>query len=370
MYTQKVIRHRTVTAVKENEYIILGSDSDSPTNSSTGWHLDKLSLPPVDRKSGFTGNNVDIYVLDSGINYEHDVFNGRAHYPGCDPMDKEENTHQAGRDCEGHGTHVAGLAGGKGTGPATGATLFSVRVLDCNLIATETTVMDGLMCVVNHRKLRNGTRAIINLSLARTGTTEGINKALQAAIDNDIIITASAGNGKDQFSSVDYSACSVYPAAYPGVINVGATDMHNNALMGEFDDTTQFTNMGKCVDIFAPGYKILSSDICPASITSCYNRACRTIRTGTSQSSGIVAGAVALLLQKCPKLTHTEIKNMLRHLLSVPEVDFLKKALTFLSSIPSLQHVIRVVIKTRHSLLNLRDLASVNCSIYHGQPLL
>ena len=66
------------------------------------------------------------------------------------------------------------------------------------------------------------------------------NDALQLALDNDIIITVAAGNGMDSpldpFRSINYDSCKVYPAAYPGVITVGATDMHDNALMGEYDN--------------------------------------------------------------------------------------------------------------------------------------
>ena len=98
-------------------------------------------------------------------------------------------------------------------------------------------------------------------------TTKAINGALQLALDNDIIITVATGNGKDSphdlYRSINYDSCKVYPAGYPGVINIGATDMHDNALMGEFDNETIIANMGKCGDVFAPGYKILCSDICP-----------------------------------------------------------------------------------------------------------
>lgn len=361
--------------MKENEYIIIGSDSDSSFHARKGWHLDRLDQTslPLDKKPfnvNFSGRNVDVYVLDSGINYEHDVFNGRARYPGCDLVDKENNENQAGRDCEGHGTHVAGLIGGKGTGVASGVTLFSIRILNCNRIATETTLVEGLMCAVNHRKSRNGTRAIISLAIAGKQTTLSINKALQLALDNDIIVVASAGNG-EQFKSVHYNACRAYPAAYPGVVNVGATDMYDNALMGKFDNRTLFTNMGKCLDVFAPGYGILSSDICPPGSSSCYNRACRSFRSGTSQSSGIVAGAVALLLEKCPKLTYTEVKNMLRNVLSVDAVNFFKKAIKFLTTDPLLYYddVINTIGPTTKQLLHL-NLANVNCTMYHGKPLL
>jgi len=82
--------------------------------------------------------------------------------------------------------------------------------------------------------------------------------------------------------------------------------------MGKFDGKTYITNMDSYLDVFAPGYEILSSDMC-SSTTSCYNRVCRSFRSGTSQSSVIVTGAVALLLEKCPKLTYTEIKNIMNH---------------------------------------------------------
>lgn len=312
----------------------------------------------------FSGSNVDVYVLDSGINYEHIAFNGRAHYPGCDPVDKTKNEKWMGRDCEGHGTHVAGLIGGKCTGVATGVTLFSVRILDCGLTTTEETLIDGLMCVIEHRKSRNGTRAIINLAIAGKQTTPGVTEALQLALNNSIIIVSSSGNGRYKFRSVNYDSCKVYPAGHKGVVNVGATDIDDNALMGEFDNRTYFTNMGKCLDVFAPGYSILSSDVCPPGLSSCYNRSCTNFRSGTSQSSAIVAGAVALLLEKCPKITYTEVKNMLRHTLSVRRVKFFKKALTFLSMHPLLYFdVVKTLGDTKDSLLHL-DLARVNCSMY------
>jgi len=124
--------------------------------------------------------------------------------------------------------------------------------------------------------------------------------------------------------------------------------------------------MGSCLDVFAPGYEILSSDMCSSTTSSCYNRVCRSFRSGTSQSSAIVTGAVALLLEKCPKLTYTETKNMLRHSLSVKKVKLhSKKAIRFLNANPD---VIKTVGQTQNSLLNL-NLTNVNCTVYHGNPL-
>ena len=68
-----------------------------------------------------------------GINYNHTEFdNNRAKYSGIDVIDTLYNQNQKGRDCQGHGTHVAGLAGGRTCGVAKKATLYSVRVLECH----------------------------------------------------------------------------------------------------------------------------------------------------------------------------------------------------------------------------------------------
>ena len=96
-------------------------------------HLNRVDQQtlPLDHKytaSQYTGKSVNVYVLDTGIHYNHSVFNGRAHYPGCDPIDKLEHKAREGEDCNGHGTHVAGLVGGNGTGLATSVTLFTVTI--------------------------------------------------------------------------------------------------------------------------------------------------------------------------------------------------------------------------------------------------
>ena len=381
--------------IKENEYINIGSEnktssqhvtnSENMTDSSSPWlmspwHLDKIGMVTLSNKTNntLTGKGIDVYVLDSGIHYEHEEFNGRALYPGCDPIDRLYGESQAGRDCEGHGTHVAGLVGGKSTGVANEVTIFSVRILDCALKGSEASLLHGLMCVINHSRNRNGTRAIINLSVAGIQTSLAVNKSLQLALDNDIIITASAGNGNDQFRLVSYDSCKAYPAGYPGVINVGATDIHDDALMGEFDSMTYITNMGKCLDVFAPGYNVYSSDICPflpcpvgndeCTTRNIANATCKNVRSGTSQSSPIVAGAVALLLEKCPKLTHIQIKNVLRYFLSTSSVQFCKPF--EYSKKLSLINVIVTLINTRDSLLYVGGIFDTTyCNLFSESSL-
>ena len=342
------------------------------------WHLDKIGQVTLSNKtnSTLTGKGIDVYVLDSGIHYEHEEFNGRALYPGCDPIDRLYGQSQAGRDCEGHGTHVAGLVGGISTGVANGVTLFSVRILNCALEGTYVSLLHGLMCVINHRRNRNGTRAIINLSVAGVKTFLAVNRSLQLALDNDIIITASAGNGNDQFRLVSYDSCNAYPAGYPGIINVGATDIHDDAFMGEFDSITYITNMGECLDVFAPGYKVYSSDICSCPIGSnkCIAQkssdiTCKNVRSGASQSSAIVTGAVALLLERCATMTYTETKILLRYLISTSSVQFCKP-FKYLRQKFSLLDVVVTVINTHDRLLYVGGISDTDTDICSVIPSL
>jgi len=372
-----------ISEVKENKHITFVSETDSFSSAKPGWHLDRVDQTslPLDQKytpSQYNGKSVDVYVLDTGILYNHSVFNGRAHYPGCDPIDKLENETLKGEDCNGHGTHVAGLVGGNGTGLATSVTLFSVRVANCEGVASEVSLLAGLTCVHEHRKSRNGTRAIINMSLAGTDIMDKVSLFVKELIADGVIVISSAGNeNRDDFRKLNYDSCMVYPAGYSGVINVAATDMNDDALMGQFEDKIVFTNMGSCVDVFAPGYRILSSDICIRN-NPCYNlktndgdkcTTCQRFRSGTSQSSPLVTGVVALLLEKCPNITNTEIRNMLRTYLSRGRVRFCK-AYKFLSEYTSLSAVNDVVGTTLNRLVYIGVLPYVYCEEFLGKPLM
>ena len=71
------------------------------------------------------GTGVDVYILDTGINYNHKVFNGRASFGGYDAINDGRN----GADCQGHGTHCAGLAVGRLTGVAYGARVYRYEMI-------------------------------------------------------------------------------------------------------------------------------------------------------------------------------------------------------------------------------------------------
>ena len=120
-------------------------------------------------------------------------------YSGYDPVDVLRNDNRRGEDCQGHGTHVAGLAGGATHGVAKGATLHSIRVLDCSGYGSISMIVLGLNHVTGQVREQRPTkkrRTIINMSLTtRSGLySRAMRDSVTAAVDNGILVVAAAGN--------------------------------------------------------------------------------------------------------------------------------------------------------------------------------
>ena len=114
----------------------------NPPKPNLGESTDRYNLDimnkPVDgcRNDQYNlpndGTGADIYILDTGINYDHNDFKDadgetRAKYGGHDAITPPNN----GEDCQGHGSHCAGIAAGLQSGVAKNANLYSIRVLGC-----------------------------------------------------------------------------------------------------------------------------------------------------------------------------------------------------------------------------------------------
>ena len=128
-----------------------------------------------------------------GTNYDHDEFEGRARYDYFDPTDVNFMTGQQGRDCNGHGTHVAALVAGKTYGVAKGATVYSMRVLSCSGTGSFVNVLLGIDHVIR-QKINNRTRRIIiNMSL-RGPISQAVDDAISDATEQGILVVVAAGN--------------------------------------------------------------------------------------------------------------------------------------------------------------------------------
>lgn len=256
-----------------------GVVSISATQSNATWGLDRIDQRDRPLNGTYvydtTAANVNIYVVDTGIRPTHNEFGGRV-YSGFSAI----NDGRGSNDCNGHGTHVAGTAGGSVYGVAKGARLFPVRVLDCQGSGTNSGVIAGMDWVAgNHSK-----PAVANMSLgggASTATDQAVTRMRNAGVT----VVVAAGNENQ-------NACNVSPARSSAAITVGSTT--------STDARSSFSNWGSCVNIFAPG-----SSITAAWHTS--NTALNTIN-GTSMASPHVAGVAALYLAANPSATPAQVE--------------------------------------------------------------
>ncbi|PKY53353.1 subtilisin-like protein [Rhizophagus irregularis] len=254
--------------------------------STTLWNLDRIdqTTNKLDKKFKYpssAGKGVNIYVIDTGINIAHKEFEGRAKF-GASFCDKCSNI-----DDNGHGTHVAAIFSGKTFGVAKLSNVIAVKVLDKFGIGTSSSVIAGLIYVFNEHMKNKNKNTIINMSLAGSDDSLTINLIMQKLFAAGIHVVVAAGNN---FHS---NSCNFAPASSPHAITVGAID--------ESDKLTDFTNIGQCVNIFAPGKNIQIA--WKSSNTS------TKILDGTSQATPHVSGTIALMISKSGNKSPSQIKN-------------------------------------------------------------
>jgi serine protease len=230
------------------------------------WGLDRIDQAnlPLDSLYSYDadGSGVRTYIIDTGIFVSHNDFGDRAEN-GWDFVDNDN----VANDCNGHGTHVAGIIGSSTYGVAKNVTLIALRVLDCNGSGSSSDVIAGIDWVS-----QNAVRpAIINMSLGG-GPSSALDRSVQNAINNGITFVVAAGN-------TDSNACADSPGRVADALTVASSI--------STDARSSFSSWGSCVDLFAPG----------SSITSTWNNGGIRTASGTSMASPHVAGVAALYLQ-------------------------------------------------------------------------
>jgi thermitase len=255
---------------------IAKGDADADVDAVEAWSL-------------ASGNGIKVAVLDSGVDLDHPDINpkvvARANFSGA----------ATNEDKYGHGTHVAGIVAASHNtfgvaGVCPECTILAGKVLDDRGIGSSSGLANGINWAVS-----NGAK-VINMSIG-VRASRTLETAINNAWSKGVVLVAAAGNGGN--------TSKIYPAAYPNVIAVAATDNK--------DAKASFSTYGASwVDIAAPGVNVYSTfpdqDFALAGPN---NRSLSyDVGNGTSMSSPIVAATVALVWSRNPSATNQIIRDI------------------------------------------------------------
>lgn len=255
----------------ENDPLVAYVEADGTMTISAQtlpWGINRVD---ADISSTLAGNgsgavsNVRAYIIDTGIDGTHADLNvvGHVNFAGG-----------PNRDCNGHGTHVAGTVAARDNGidvvgVAPGAPLTGVKVLGCGGSGTTSGVIKGVDWVTAHAIKP----AVANMSLGG-GASKSLDDAVKRSAASGVFYSIAAGNS-------GANACNYSPAragTTNGVMTTAATDGSNRE--------ASWSNYGSCVDVWAPGVSILSTR--KGGGTTTYS--------GTSMAAPHVGGTGALYL--------------------------------------------------------------------------
>jgi subtilisin family serine protease len=286
----EAVRNNPEVEYVEQDSVVRALDQTLP------WGIDKIEVDLSSTKAddgSDSVSNVNAYIIDTGINLSHPDLKviGHRNFTGDGKN----------RDCNGHGTHVAGTVAAKDdagyvVGAAPEAPLTGVKVLGCNGSGTASRVIKGIDWVTanadvdgpdNELRTSDDKPAVANMSLGG-GASRALDDAVRRSARSGIFYAVAAGND-------GRNACKYSPARAGRTKNPDGTWNKNNGIMAvaasnSSDKEASWSNHGPCVDLWAPGVNILSTR----------NGGGTTTMSGTSMASPHGAGGAALYLS-----THT-----------------------------------------------------------------
>ncbi|WP_448920504.1 S8 family serine peptidase [Eubacterium sp.] len=256
--------------------VVTSSSTYDKYNNNDEWAYEETdAISTVDYYKSRIKPTINIAIIDSGINYNHELFKNRVVRT---KMDFSNDNSSDEMDKFGHGTAVAGAIA-KST--PSNVKISAYKFYDSN---GNGTASEALIALEYIKQLKNKPD-IINCSF---GTRSGLGTVVDELVNMGVTVVAGAGN--------EHKEVYQQPAKFDSVITVAATNQYGNAWSS--------SNYGACVDISAPGEHIYTADI--------KNNSSYTFYNGTSLSTPIVSAAAAYVLMENKNYTPDQVKQEIK----------------------------------------------------------
>jgi thermitase len=257
-----------------------GGTSDADIDAPEGWDAAGLGSFP-------NSGGVKVGIVDTGIDQTHPDLAGKT--VGCATSYNTGVTIVNGicADDNGHGSHVSGtISANTNNGQGVSGVAFNSPIVMCKALATAagTGLTSDIANCINWVS-KQGVK-VISMSLGG-GDSATLKTAVQNAYNNGngVLLVAAAGNDGDSTLN--------YPAAYPEVVSVAATDNK--------DQRASFSNANSDVEVAAPGVDVEST----------YTGGLYMTLSGTSMATPHVAGVAAIIADLNAGATASTLRSKL-----------------------------------------------------------
>jgi subtilisin family serine protease len=289
-----------------------GGTTTAPDDTNFGSQWNLAAINATGAWAVTTGSNVVVADVDTGVDFTQSDLSSPQLVPGIDETGATPvgiNYASGNTDSDGHGTAVAGaIAAATNNSNLLASLGWNTSVMPVKVDFTNAQVDSQIAAGIDWAadNTTNPVR-VINLSLGGPCPDAAVQTAIQHAQSKGILVVAAAGNealsaGFDPTpSDLAYNDAPSYPAAFSGVLAVGAT--------GRDGSRAAYSNTGPYVAVMAPGG---SADGTAADdISLLKSGGTTTTEAGTSFAAPQVAAAAALILSVNPALTPSQISELI-----------------------------------------------------------